>query len=157
MQVSCTVIECTTRQPFMKKTLKKDEYITVLFVVSWLTVCRVNWNLALYLCSSLNVWMTEETVNGLKLGWTLCPASLSVNSRLITWSTNVAQVSSDSCALLCPHPSLPCPISHSSSPSHSHNPWTSSFHCCVHCCKNVLTCGLFMVLTSWSVSQQLCN
>ncbi len=48
-----------------------------------------------FLCSCRKVWITVATVYLLRLGWTLCLASFKVNPWFTTWSTNVAQISSD--------------------------------------------------------------
>lgn len=46
-----------------------------------------------YLCSFLNVQMTPAIVKRLRLGWTLCPASLILKPWLATRSTRVAHIS----------------------------------------------------------------
>ena len=48
-----------------------------------------------HLCSCRNVQITVATVYLLRLGWTLCPASLNVAPWFTTWSTNVVWISLD--------------------------------------------------------------
>ena len=48
-----------------------------------------------FLFSSRDVLIMDETVKWLRLGWTLCPASLIVRPWFMTWSTKVALMSSE--------------------------------------------------------------
>lgn len=57
--------------------------------------------------------MMDATVKRLRLGWTLCPASLIVRPWFMTWSTKVALMSSEMMVLarpLRPRPPLPLPL-----------------------------------------------
>ena len=88
-------------------------------------------NLKIYLFSSQNVHIIDATVLRLRLGSTLCPASLMERPCFITWSTRVALMSSDTRLYtglrLYPLPRLTplslCP------------PLTLNLIACLHACK----------------------
>lgn len=97
---------------------------------------------------SLNARMTEATVNWLKLGWTLGPASL-IDS--LSRTPNVARISPESCLLPrpplcpCPHP-LPLPLTLPPPLTRTLPLPLPLAAMLVRCfCKKVLTCGLFTV------------
>lgn len=90
-------------------------------------------------CSCRNQWTFCSTIS-LRLGWTLCPASINVNPWLTTWDK---QCCSNHFWYICSLSSSSTPSSRSTSTSSSY--CKVAFHFLLKSGK--LTCGLFIVLT----------